>query len=60
MTFQATDNAPLNDDDLAPISVPVFINAVGSLPDTITPGSGQINLASSPPGTQFIPNGGPS
>lgn len=57
MTFQATSNASTTNNDTAPVSVPVFTHAVGSLPDTITPGSGAINLASTPPGTQFVPNG---
>lgn len=57
MTFQATNNATSTNNDASPISVPVFTHAVGSLPDTITPGSGQINLGSSPPGTQFVSNG---
>ena len=57
MTFQATNNVNAGNNDNAPIPVPVFTHAVGSLPDTITPGSGQINLASTPPGTQFVPNG---
>jgi hypothetical protein len=57
MTFQATTNSSISKNDAAPVSVPVFTHAVGSLPDTITPGSGAINLASTPPGTQFVPNG---
>jgi hypothetical protein len=57
MTFQSTNNSTTVNDDTAPLSVPVFTHAVGSLPDTITPGSGGINLASTPPGTQFVPNG---
>jgi hypothetical protein len=57
MTFEATNNSSTTNNDPAPVSVPVFTHAVGSLPDTITPGSGAINLASTPPGTQFIPNG---
>ena len=57
MTFQSTANSSTTNDDTAPVSVPVFTHAVGSLPDTITPGSGAINLASTPPGTQFVPSG---
>jgi|HubBroStandDraft_1064217.scaffolds.fasta_scaffold00033_65 hypothetical protein len=57
MTFQSTNNSSTANNDPAPLSVPVFANAVGSLPDTITPGSGAINLESTPPGTQFIPAG---
>ena len=45
MTFQSTANSSTTNDDTAPVSVPVFTHAVGSLPDTITPGSGAINLA---------------
>jgi hypothetical protein len=57
MTFQSTGNVATGNNDAAPISVPVFTHAVGSLPDTITPGSGFINLGSIPPGTQFVPSG---
>jgi hypothetical protein len=57
MTFQSGNNSSTTNNDPAPLSVPVFTHAVGSLPDTITPGSGAINLASTPPGTQFVPNG---
>lgn len=57
MTFQSTSNSSITNNDSVPVSVPVFTHAVGSLPDTITPGSGAINLASTPPGTQFVPNG---
>ncbi|MDR3418128.1 MAG: hypothetical protein P4L83_18300 [Nevskia sp.] len=57
MTFQSTGNVTSNNNDAAPVSVPVFTHAVGSLPDTITPGSGQIDLGSLPPGTQFVPSG---
>jgi hypothetical protein len=57
MTFQSTTNSSISNNDSVPVSVPVFTHAVGSLPDTITPGSGQINLASTPPGTAFVPNG---
>jgi len=57
MTFQSTNNASTSNNDAAPVSVLVFTHAVGSLPDTITPGSGAINLASSPPGTQLVPSG---
>jgi hypothetical protein len=57
MTFQSTNNAAIGNNDPAPLSVPVFNHAVGSLPDTITPGTGFINLNTSPPGTAFIPGG---
>jgi hypothetical protein len=57
MTFQSTNNSTSNNNDTAPVSVPVFAHAVGSLPDTITPGSGFINTGSSPPATQFVPGG---
>jgi uncharacterized repeat protein (TIGR01451 family) len=57
MTFQSTNNSLSANNDAAPISVAVFAHAVGSLPDTITPGSGHINVAAVPPGTQFVPSG---
>jgi hypothetical protein len=57
MTFQSTNNSSPANNDAAPISVPVFAHAVGSLPDTITPGSGHINVATVPPGTQFVSSG---
>jgi hypothetical protein len=57
MTFQSTNNSSISNNDTAPVSVPVFAHAVGSLPDTITPGSGAINLAVNPPGTKFVPSG---
>ena len=57
LTFQATNNVTPGNNDATALSVPVFVHAVGSLPDTITPGSGHINVASTPIATQFIPNG---
>lgn len=57
MTFQATNNSTSADNDPSPVAVPVFAHAVGSLPDTITPGSGQIDLTVSPPGTEFVASG---
>jgi hypothetical protein len=57
MTFQSTGNTTSSNNDTAPVSVPVFQHAVGSLPDTITPGSGLINTGSSPPATLFVANG---
>jgi hypothetical protein len=57
MTFQSTNNSTSSNNDTAPVSVPVFTHAVGSLPDTITPGSGLINTGSTPPATQFVPSG---
>jgi hypothetical protein len=57
MTFQSTNNGIASNNDTAPLSVPVFQSAVGSLPDTISPGSGFINTGSTPPATQFVPNG---
>jgi len=57
MTFQATNNSVLANNDPEALSVLVFTHAVGSLPSTITPGSGFIDLTSDPPGTAFVPNG---
>jgi hypothetical protein len=57
MLFQATGNSSTANNDVAALSVPVFNHAVGSLPDTITPGSGAIDLTATPPGTAFVPNG---
>jgi hypothetical protein len=57
MTLQATNNAVVTNNDPEALSVLVFTHAVGSLPDTITPGSGFIDLTSNPPGTAFVPNG---
>jgi hypothetical protein len=57
MTFQSTGNPTSSNNDTAPLSVPVFANAGGSFPDTITPGSGFINTGSTPPATQFVPGG---
>ena len=57
MTFQSTNNGTSSNNDTAPVSVPVFTHAGGSLPDTIIPGSGLINTGSTPPATQFVPGG---
>ena len=57
MTFQSTNNLTSSNNDTAPVSVPVFQHAVGSPPNTITPGSGLINTGSTPPATQFVPSG---
>ena len=54
MTFQSTNNGL--DGDLAPISVPVFTNAPGAELQILRASGGKINLASTPPGTQFVPD----
>ena len=57
MSVQATNNSSTINDDPNPIPQPAFTHAVGSLPDTITPGSGQIDLAFPFYGDQFVPGG---
>jgi len=51
MSFEALNH------DAAPVSVPVFAHALGSVPEIVTPGIGAIDLTSSPPGTAFIADG---
>jgi hypothetical protein len=53
MTIQATGSI-FGLDDAAPIEVPVFINAPGAVLKILRTGGGGINLASIPPGTQFV------
>ncbi|HXD84338.1 MAG TPA: hypothetical protein VN599_07890 [Rudaea sp.] len=57
LSIQATGNATAANNDPSPVSQPAFNHAVGSLPDTITPGSGQINLANPYYGDQFVASG---
>ncbi|MDR3388249.1 MAG: hypothetical protein P4L92_14465 [Rudaea sp.] len=60
LSIQATGNAAAGNNDASPVSQPAFTHAVGSLPDTITPGSGQINLANPYYGDQFVASGNTS
>lgn len=57
LSVQATGNAVSANNDAAPVSQPAFAHAVGSLPDTISPGGGQIDLAFPYYGNQFVPGG---
>ncbi len=57
LSIQATGNAAPANNDPSPLSQPAFTHAVGSLPDTITPGSGQITLANPYFGDQFVASG---
>lgn len=55
--IQATGNAASANNDAAPVTQPAFAHAVGSLPDTVSPGGGQIDLAFPYYGNQFVPGG---
>jgi hypothetical protein len=55
--MQATGNATSSNNDSSPLSQPAFAHAVGSLPNTITPGSGTIDLANPFYGDQFVASG---
>ena len=57
LSVQATGNANPNNNDASPVSQPAFTHAVGSLPNTITPGGGLINLAFPFHGNQFVAGG---
>jgi hypothetical protein len=57
LSIQATGNANSANNDPSPVSQPAFAHAVGSLPDTITPGSGQIDLSNPYYGDQFVASG---
>ncbi len=57
LSIQATGNATAANNDPNPVSQPAFQHAVGSLPDTITPGGGQITLANPYYGDQFVAGG---
>lgn len=57
LSMQATGNANSNNNDPSPVSQPAFAHAVGSLPNTITPGGGQIDLAFPFHGNQFVAGG---
>jgi hypothetical protein len=57
LSMQATGNATSSNNDSSPLSQPAFAHAVGSLPDTITPGTGTIDLANPFYGDQFVASG---
>jgi len=57
LSIQATGNVNSANNDPSPVSQAAFAHAVGSLPDTRVPGSGQINLANPYYGDQFVASG---
>lgn len=57
LSIQATGNANSANNDPSPVSQPAFAHAVGSLPNTMAPGSGQIDLSNPYYGDQFVASG---